>query len=432
VQLGFASGVHQRFLQAAPEVVFSWPRRDGERELQPSPLLAGLPPAEREFIVPVPSLEVLRQDAAESLEWLIDARAPAVAAVEDARHLKGGTALLKAQAICPASAFYQFRLGAGALEAPVDGLDPRARGSLLHLVFEHFWRGRDSAGLREMADDLRRAAIDAAVEAGLAEFEQGSDGGSGNGPLPARFRAIEAARLRRLLGAWLNLDLSRGEDFRVVACEEKHLLCLDGIEATVVIDRIDELVGIAGRDDLPGDGKRLVIDYKTGARVDARSWAAVRITEPQLPIYAAFAVNPHPLAGAAFAQVRSDKMGFVGITETAGLLPKVKSLAESRRRFPESVFADWDSLIRHWRQSLLAFAGEIRAGDARVVFADERDLALSPVLPLLRLAERRWQYERLSRGNAVAATGAARASDHAGIEVESASERATNPAREQA
>lgn len=430
VQLVFASGVHQRFLQAAPEVVFSWPRMDGERELQPSPLLAGMPPAEREWGVPVASLEVLRQAAEASLEWLVDAQAPAVAELEDARHLKGGTALLKAQAICPASAFYQFRLGAGALEAPVDGLDPRARGSLLHLVFEYFWRDRASAELREMPDELRRAAIDAAVEAGLAEFEQGSAGGSGNGALPARFRGIEAARLRRLLGAWLNLDLSRGEDFRVVACEEKHQLCLDGIEATVVIDRIDELVGLDMQgDDLPGSGKRLVIDYKTGARVDARSWAAVRITEPQLPIYAAFAVNPHPLAGAAFAQVRSDKMGFVGITETAGLLPKVKSLAESRRRFPESVFADWASLITHWRQSLLAIAGEIRAGDARVVFADERDLALSPVLPLLRLAERRWQYERLSRGSAAAATAAARASaDDAGIDAEPESDRAISPA----
>jgi exodeoxyribonuclease-5 len=433
VQLVFASGVHQRFLQAAPAVVFSWPRMDGERELQPSPLLAGMPPAARPLVVPVLNLELLRQAAGESLEWLVDAQAPAVAELEEARHLKGGTALLKAQAICPASAFYQFRLGAGVLEAPVDGLDPRARGSLLHLVFEHFWRGRDSAEVREMTDDLRWAAIDAAVEAGLAEFEQGSEGGSGNGPLPKRFRGIEAARLRRLLGTWLNLDLSRDEDFRVVACEEKHQLCLDGIEASVVIDRIDELLGTTGRDDLPGAGKRLVIDYKTGARVDARSWAAVRITEPQLPIYAAFAVNPHPLAGAAFAQVRSDKMGFVGITETAGVLPKVKSLAESRKRFPESHFADWASLIAHWRQSLLAIAGEIRAGDARVVFADERDLALSPVLPLLRLAERRWQYERLSRGGAVVAAGAGRGPQgDAGIDPATQPGRAINPGGEHA
>ena len=404
VQLAFARGVHRRFLQAAPELVFSWPRREGERDLPPSPLLEALPGfataganAEARF-APVSATEAARRAAGEVFESLSDARAPAVAALEEARHLKGGTALLKAQAICPASAFYQFRLGAAALEAPVDGLDPRARGSLLHLVLENFWRGRASDEVRSWTDDLRRRAVEAAVEAGLAEFEAGSDGKNGNGPLPARFRAIEAARLRRLLDAWLRLDLSRPEDFSVVAVEERHELCLDGIEATVVIDRIDQLA----------DGKRLVIDYKTGSKVDARSWAAVRITEPQLPIYAAFAVNPHPLAGAAFAQVRSDKLGFVGVTEQAGLLPRVKALDEARRRYPEAEFPDWPALIAHWRTSLLAIAGEIRAGDARVVFADQRDLALSPVLPLLRLAERRQQYERAARlGDVSAGPGTA-------------------------
>ena len=64
-----------------------------------------------------------------------------------------------------------------------------------------------------------------------------------------------------------------------------------------------------------------------------------------------------------------------------------------RKRYPATAFPDWDSVLAHWRQSLLAIAGEIRAGDARVVFAHEGDVAFSPVLPLLRLAERRRQYE---------------------------------------
>ena len=414
VQLQFASGVHQRFLQAAPELVFSWPRRDGERELQASPLLdqdadqstdqsadhrakeradtsAVIATAARLVVLPS-AIEAARRAAGQALESLPDALAPVVADLDAARHLKGGTALLKAQAICPASAFYQFRLGALALESPVDGLDPRARGSLLHLVFEHFWRGRASAELRAWSPQERSAAIDRAVADGLREFEQGSGEGShggGAGALPARFRRIEVARLQRLLGAWVEIELTRSEDFRVIACEEKHPLCLDGIEATVVIDRIDQL-----GDHANDVGKRLVIDYKTGSKVDARSWAAARITEPQLPIYAAFAVNPHPLAGAAFAQVRSDRMGFVGITEAAEVLPKVKGLEQARKRFPESDFPDWASLIEHWRRALLLIAGEIRAGDARVVFADERALENSPVLPLLRLAERRWLYER--------------------------------------
>lgn len=421
-QREFAIGIHARLLAAAPAVIFSWPRRDGERELQRSPLLDGLSPMsptpsfrarpgiqaadtapepdqfndlgsgvrrndEEPSLLPPPSaIEQARRAQVDAIELIADHQAPAVDGADAARHLKGGTALLKAQAICPAAAFYQYRLGAEKLETPLDGLDPRARGSLLHLVLEHFWRGRDSATLQDWTDDERRLAIDAAVTAGLADFENGdpsANGAGAHGPLPARFRAIESRRVAHLVEAWLQVEKARGEAFTVIACEEAHELELDGIAARVVIDRIDELP----------DGRRLVIDYKTGARVDARSWAAARIAEPQLPIYAVFAVNPHPLAGAAFAQVRGDKLGFVGVTATPGLLPKVKTLAESRKRFPEASFPDWEALLRHWRSALLATAAEIKAGDARVVFTREGDLTNSPVLPLLRLAERRRQYE---------------------------------------
>jgi exodeoxyribonuclease-5 len=371
VQLVFAAAIHRRFAQAACDVVFSYPAADGERALRPSPLLAfpvhGLRPGE-----PAPLTERLRAEATNQLERLHDDRAPPVA---DATRLTGGTWLLRAQAICPAWAFYQYRLGAEPVEVPADGLDARERGTLLHGVLEAFWTGRDSQTVRDWSPEARRDEVETAVVAALAAY----DAANPAAPLSSRLRALEAARLAALVAAWVELELERPVDFEVVACEEKHELSIEGIAARVTVDRIDALA----------DGRRIVLDYKTGATVDARSWAADRIVEPQLPIYATWTVAPAPLAAIAFAQIRSDRLRFVGIAESPHLLPKVDALADARKLFDAERFPDWAALLEHWRLAISAIAAEIKSGDARVIFTDETLLEHCPVRPILRLAERR-------------------------------------------
>ena len=81
-------------------------------------------------------------------DWVEDHQAPAV---EEGGHVSGGTGLLKAQAVCPAWAFYQYRLHAKALKEPVDGLDAMDRGNLVHQVLEGFWAGRDSEYLKTLS-----------------------------------------------------------------------------------------------------------------------------------------------------------------------------------------------------------------------------------------------------------------------------------------
>lgn len=51
------------------------------------------------------------------------------------------------------------------------------------------------------------------------------------------------------------------------------------------VDRVDQLE----------DGRRIIIDYKTGAAIDTKNWASERLSEPQLPIYAALA-SSEPVA----------------------------------------------------------------------------------------------------------------------------------------
>lgn len=373
VQAEFAAAIHRRLLHSAPVAVFSWARTEGGRELRPSPLIAGLPAAgEADF--PVPAGLVASLAGGAGLVRLHDAKAPAVG---EGEHVRGGTGLLKAQALCPAWAFYQYRLGARALGEPVTGLDPADRGTLLHGVLEHFWRGRSSADLAALDEAGVAAALGVAADGALAAFDQARDE-----PLTPRFAALERERLIRLAALWLGFERERPVPFRVVACEQAVDIEIEGIAVHLVVDRIDEL----------DDGRHLVIDYKTAAAVSAKSWNDERIAEPQLPVYAALAATGE-IAGAAFAQVRSEKCAFVGIAAEGGLLPAVVGIGDDKARKLFPAIGGWDALLEHWRTSIAEIAREVHDGVAAVIVKDEKDLAWCEVTPLLRMAEVRAQRE---------------------------------------
>jgi probable DNA repair protein len=283
--------------------------------------------------------------------------------VAEGEKVEGGTNLLKAQALCPAWAFYRYRLGAKPLDAPVEGLDAMDRGTLLHRVMEKFFAGRTQAELAAMRDGERNEAVQAAVAASLTEFNDERDE-----PLSARFAALEQARLETLLGQWLVLELARPTPFSVIACEQKAEVKIEGIAIAFKVDRIDELA----------DGRRLIIDYKTGDP-KTKEWDGERIAEPQLPVYATH-VDGHP-AAVTFAKVRADDCAFVGLGAEAGLVDGVKAAP------------DWLATLEQWHAAITAVAGEIRDGHAAVSFARDDDLKYCDVLPLLRLPEAKMQEE---------------------------------------
>jgi exodeoxyribonuclease-5 len=362
-----AQSLQALWCDSAGEVVFSWAQREGERPLRASPLLTQI--ARREW----PPLPLLPFPSG-PLERLDDARAPPVGSAE---RIRGGTSLLAAQAVCPAWAFYQYRLGAAVLPAPTFGLDARARGSLLHAALEEFWRGRSLADLMQMDEAARGAEIRRVVAHALAGFDR-----EAVEPLPPRLRQLEGERLQALLAVWLEVEAQRAP-FRVVACEESQRLDIEGLPVRVVIDRIDELE----------DGRLVVIDYKSGRNVSADSWAKSRIDEPQLPIYAALAFPDRAVAAVALARVTRDAPGFLGVAASDGLLPEVKALDAQRKRYAEVEFPDWETLRRLWAERITELAREVRDGVAAVVFDKESDIQYCDVRPLLRVAERKQQFE---------------------------------------
>ena len=357
---------------SAPDVVFSWSQQEGEKALRPSPLLAGLAAS-----MPDAAPDAAPPPAADpgAVEYIYDARAPEVGADE---HVRGGTGLLAAQEACPAWAFHEYRLGAAVLPAPTFGLDALVRGSLLHAALEAFWTGRGLAELQAMDAAMRAAEIGRVV--GLALDAHDRDAVE---PLPPRLRALEAQRLAELIATWLEVEATRA-DFRVQACEERQRLDIEGLGINVVVDRVDRLA----------DGRLAIIDYKSGRSDRTKTWADARITEPQLPIYAALAFPDRAVAAVALARVTREDPAFLGVAEDAGLLPGVAALDDQRRRFATADFPDWPTLRACWAERIREVAREVKQGAAAVVFDDEKHLQYCQVKPLLRLAERRRQFEQ--------------------------------------
>jgi probable DNA repair protein len=310
---------------AANEVVFSWPRKDGDRELVASPLVA--PGAE-----PGPKLSAYPRfrDAIFARKALRERRDETGPAVPQ-REVHGGTRVLADQAACPFRAFAHWRLRAEALAAPEPGPDAKVRGQLLHALMAGLWRDlRSSAALSgDVEPVLDKAARSAVKEAGL------------EGP----FAELEIARLRKLAGEWLVLE--RGRDpFEVVHTEQKRQLDIRGLTLSGRIDRMDRLLGGARA------GAHVLIDYKTGSRVTPNDWMGPRPDDPQLPLYVVTAREE--ISAVAFARLRAGNMKFFGFSAHEGAIPGVKAAL------------DWPALVAAWKAELEKLAGEFAGGHAPV------------------------------------------------------------------
>lgn len=379
VQMEFAEAIHGRLLASASEVVFSSALKDGERMLRLSPLLHGFPIAPTSTPLFSTLAEMLAVDAPQHLHFLDDALAPKIA---EGEHVSGGTGLLKAQAICPAWAFYQYRLHARALKSPVNGLDAMERGTLVHGVLERFWADRTLHDLLTMSVESLESAVAEAANQALLAFNEKRDA-----TLTPKFIALEHGRLTKLTLAWLReVEMLRPMDFAVTARERREEISIEGISITLVVDRIDTLE----------DGRLVLLDYKTGRQNDYKNWAANRISEPQLPIYAAFVLSDEDIAAVCYAQVRVDKNAFSGIAYEQDRVQGALVLSDEKCRkiFSETDFPDWQSLLDHWKVSIQSIARELKSGEASIRFESEKQLAYCEVLPLLRLPERQLQFER--------------------------------------
>lgn len=361
-ELAYARIVMERLLASAEAVIVSYPSREGDSDLRPSPLIADLesifPPA----LAAAPAESyAARIQATGRQEALIDAQGPEL---KTGTQVEGGTALLKAQAVCPFRAFAEHRLGAKGLEEPSSGLAALDQGILVHTALHYLWEQlEDQKTLLACPErDLQKVAAEAAKQAITAQRELRPR------TFTDRFAAIEQERLEQLLLEWLEQDKQRAP-FTVLQQEKNQPLSLGGIGITTRADRIDQLE----------NGERVIIDYKTG-RPDLSHWFGERPEEPQLPLYRL--AHKKPVKAVLFGQVRRGEMKYLGVAKEEGIAPDVPAFTGDT-----SSSSSWEDLLAQWQQVLSALAEEVKSGYAAVAPKDERSCDYCALPGLCRIAE---------------------------------------------
>jgi RecB family exonuclease len=308
-----------------------------EIEAQQLPLAAETVDQARVFEFEVLALEPvtaagLEPQASNVLEWRqrrLPATDPRFHGQSDGHRVRAySLSSLERYQDCPFKYFASdvLRLPDGSKEGPF--LSPRARGRLIHEVFERFFLEWDRTGTRAITVDTvleARACFESVAQPMLAQLHD-SDAALERARLFGSAVAVgivdvvlglEASSDRRVTKRWTELrfdgrfTLGRGED--------------EAIPIRGVVDRIDAL----------DDGSLRVIDYKTGLAPDTRRAL-------QVPVYALCAqegLGPSGPSGGTVAEA-----AYISFTGPRSLVPVVAAgedpapaLVAARERVTEAV-----------------------------------------------------------------------------------------------
>lgn len=306
----------RQWAESTPQLHYSSAARDGETELQASPLLRAY--GDRTESSPR-SFARLRRGAQPRLP--ISEPADNVGSPWDAaRRVPGGAETLATQALCDFRAYAERRL-LGRLEDELEpGISALVRGSLLHRALHVLWRELiDSERLRALNADQ----LDAVIERSLSEAMSDpslSTGVDGAEPLAQQqLLARERRRSARVIRRLLELELQR-PPFTVQHREHSVSLTLGDARFELRIDRIDRVRTATGSPGL------MILDYKSG-RHRSLTFSLAELDAVQLWLYALCVETEAQESIIALANIHlsSASCSYVASTADEDLLPGVKA-----------------------------------------------------------------------------------------------------------
>jgi len=360
----WAAELYASLCRCAPEIIVSHPLMEGERRLRPAPLIAALPrEAEPDCALSLPSVA--------PIEELVDTMGLPLSGEHPS---SGGLDVLETQARNPLWAYVRYRLGGRALEAYADAATLAARGRFLHAALELLWAMLpDQDSLHTAIAENRLTALCDQVIAQAADTVLTS--------WPAALRELECERARLVLATWLDREAQR-TPFAIEAVECEFGWQHGPLTLTLRLDRMDRLA----------DGRVLIIDYKTGARLPnpAADWTRARPVALQLPFYASVlgAVQAHGaqdrvVSGLVLAHIHARDAAVTGVADGDVGFSDVADYAA----WPAFAGLSWEGVLARWRQAMRALAEDYAAGVANNTAWRRDDLAYCDALPFLRLEE---------------------------------------------
>jgi probable DNA repair protein len=344
--LRLASIQLQRWITAAPHIVLSWPRREGDAHLQLSPLVTqlGIEPRDAIPATNAANLSQLLFEARPPLESVPDERAPVLA-----QPARGGARTLELQSICPFRAQAELRLRAQPLPRVSLGVEPLDRGAILHRVLEEIWGALQtharliSTDERDLERQVRESAQRHAAHALRPDTRH-----------RVRLAALEVESVVRQVMRLLAVEKQR-PPFSVQLAEAAETYTLGGLTITLRPDRIDALA----------EGGALLIDYKLGDSHRPRDWFDVlpgRPRRPQLPLYGL--AHAEQLRALAYVVLAPGAVEYRGWSDGAQIGPGVAAYPHGMR-IDLGDPADWTALLHHWRFALMRLAERYVAGESK-------------------------------------------------------------------
>jgi len=369
VYINEVDGIRQgRLENFGPDITISHSMMDGETLLIPSPFFDDL---KTEKISPrIPEVDSKQYQAIEKVE---NHKAPEILGVDI--NVSSGFRCLENFQTCPAWAFYENRLHAKPYqEDDQEEISKMSRGNLMHELLEKFWKEhKSSSNLAKMTEKALLKNIEVLIQETMSSYQVSKS------YISPRQIKLESDYFKDLLYQWLLYEKTERPRFSVIEFEKKYPVKIDRIIFNVKIDRIDQYK----------DGSRLLIDYKTGNVAPISQWKKSPIKSLQIPIYSAF-TGIKNISAAGIGYIHNKDVKLVGLSSYAQD-PIDGGLTDCSTSKKDE--GQWQYLIKSWRHDIYRLASGYLSGDARVTYTKEEELKYCAVKPLLRIAERKWQFE---------------------------------------